>query len=189
MQTREDTVRNCSKILLVSVAFLAVAACAAKQATREPQLDSVGFEPKAIQVHFKVDPQLNLYDESPHTLHVCVYQLEDPNSFNQHAQDKEGLYKLLECDRFDASVTNAKRQVCQPGRDKSFTLDRAEGTRYVGVVGGYYSLETKNVVRLFQIPVIVKKKGLIKRKKIIRPGTLNIDLYLGPQSLQKFERK
>lgn len=184
--------RRYLKILLTFVVFLAVAACARKPPPPPPQLDRVPYKEKAIRVYLKSDLQLNLYEGSPHSLRVCFYQLRDPNSFNQHAQDQNGLRKLLEANRFDASVTNAIKKDVQPGRVNTFALDRAEGTKYVGVAAGYYlldSLEMRNMVRLFQIPVIVKKKGIIRRKKTIRPGTLDISLYLGQDSIQEFERE
>ncbi len=193
MQTRGDVMTSYFKILIVSAAFLAVAGCTKKPPAPVSQPPyQCGYEPNAIEVYLKADPELNLFEGSPHALHICVYQLQDPNSFNQYAQDKEGLRKLLECTRFDGSFTNAKKVVAQPGREETLALARAEGTRYVGVFAGYAmldSLETKNVVRLFQVPLIVKKKGFIRRTKTTRCGTLNINLFLGPDGIQEFERE
>ncbi len=184
--------RSHSKILLVSLAFWTLTACAAKPPPPPPEPEKVGYEEKAIQLYLKADPKLNLYEGGPHSVRVCLYQLRDPNSFNQYAQDQKGLRKLLEASRFDASVTNARKIVVQPGREERFTLDRAEGTRYVGVAAGYYALDRlaiRDLVRLFKIPVIIEKRGIIRRKKTIKPGTLNINLYLGPDSIQEFERE
>jgi type VI secretion system VasD/TssJ family lipoprotein len=191
MRIREDMMRRYLKILLVSVSFLAVTACASKPPVPPPQ-PQCGYEPDAIQIYLKADSKLNLFEGSSHTLHFCIYQLQDPNSFNQLAQDKKGLRKLLECDRFDPSFTNAKEVVVQPGSEESLSLARAEGTNYVGVFAGYYlldSLETRKLVRLFEIPVIVEKKGWIKKTKTTRCGKLNIHLFLGPDGIQEFERK
>ena len=54
------------------------------------------YEQEAIDIHVKADSQLNLYEGLPHTLLMCVYQLKDPNAFNQLTEDDDGLYKLLE---------------------------------------------------------------------------------------------
>jgi len=133
-----------------------------------------------IVLRLKSDPQLNLYQGSPHTLVVCTYHLRDPNAFNQLVDEKDGLPKLLECGRFDPSVTNAKRYIIHPNKELTESVDRPEGAKYVGIVAGYYTLKKEGVVRFLQIPVTEeKKRGSIVQK----PGVLNIDLYLGPQQI------
>ncbi len=134
-----------------------------------------------IRLRLKSDPQLNLYQGNPHTLVVCMYHLRDPNAFNQLVDEKEGLPKLLECSRFDPSVTNAKRFILHPGKELTESLDRPEGAKYVGLVAGYYNLKKEGVIRFFQIPIVEeKKRGSIIQK----PGVLSIDLYLGPHQIQ-----
>ena len=59
------------------------------------------YEKDAVRFHLKADSQLNLHEGMPHTLHVCVYQLRDPHAFVQLIEDEDGLYRLLECSRFD----------------------------------------------------------------------------------------
>jgi type VI secretion system VasD/TssJ family lipoprotein len=146
------------------------------------------YEKEAIHVSLSADPLLNLYDGAPHTLHICVHQLKDPNAFLQLADDEEGLYSLLECSRFDASVISHKSLSIQPGQDATFVLDRAQGAKYVTVVAGYYWLQKEGMMRLFDVPVIIEKKGLIRRTKTAKPGPLNIELTLGPQQIRKTEK-
>lgn len=142
------------------------------------------YEKDAIAVHLEADTKLN-YDEGvPHTLMVCFYQLKDPNAFNQLSDDSDGIYKLLECDLFDSAVATAKRTIVRPGKKNDFHLDRAEGAKYVAVVAGYYVLEKERMIKLYEIPIVVKKKGLIRRTKVSRPGELIIDLELGPSQIR-----
>ncbi len=143
-----------------------------------------GYEEDAIKIHVKADPQLNLSDGKPHTLLACIYQLKDPNAFNQLAGDQDGLYRLLECSLFDASVVGAKKLIVQPGQNTTFNLDRAQGTAYVGVAAGYYLIERERIVRLYEIPVVIEKKGIVRRTKRQKLETLEIDLKLGPQQIQ-----
>ena len=142
------------------------------------------YEKEAIKIRLRADALLNLYDGLPHTLHVCVYQLKDPNAFNQLSEDEEGLYKLLECAGFDGSVISHKELSIQPGQDATFVVDRAEGAKYVALVAGYYILRKDSMVRLFDVPVIVKKKGFLSRTKVCKAATLSIDLGLGPQRIK-----
>ena len=140
----------------------------------------------AIRFHLKSDPYLNTYERNPHTLVLCLYQLRDPNAFNQLLEEKEGLSKLLECGRFDSSVTHSKRWIIHPEREVTETLDRFEGTKYLGIVAGYYFLRRENAVRFFKIPVSEHKKGKTITMKVEK---LDLDLYLGPQEIQEIRGK
>ena len=159
---------------------LLVWSCASKQLP-PPGLE---YEEGAIKIHVKANAQLNLSDGKPHTLLVCLYQLRDPNVLNQLASDQEGLYRLLECNLFDASVVGAKKLIIQPGQDITLNLDRAEGARYVAVAAGYYLIQRERMVRLYEIPVVIEKKGIVRRTKRKKLDTLEIDLKLGPQQIQ-----
>ena len=114
---------------------------------------------------------------------LCAYQLSDPNTFNQLANDQDGLYTLLDCSLFGDGAAAAKRLILQPGQDINMALDRAEGARYVAIVAGYYILEKERMVKMVEIPEFVEKKGLIKKSKTRKPAPLNIDLILGPQQI------
>jgi len=165
----------------VVIVALFMASCAGKPLP-PPQYT---YGKDAITFHLKADPQLNLFQGSPHTLLICAYQLRDPNGFNQLSGDQDGLYKLLECNPFDGSVTYVKRLIVQPGQDVTFTLDRAEGTKYVGFVAGYSQMTNKNILRLFSVPVVVEKKGLLRITKIQKPGPLTVEILLGPQGIKE----
>ncbi len=147
------------------------------------------YEKEAIKLHLKADPKLNLEGGTPHTLLVCVYQLKDPNAFNQLAGDNDGIYKLLECGLFDAAVATTKRLFARPGQDINIVLDRADGAKYLAIVAGYFTLQKDRMTRLFKIPVVVEKKGFFVRKKSQKPGPLNIELTLGPLQIETVEGK
>lgn len=168
--------------LFLTMCFLSVCSCAS-QPVRPPS--EWRYEKDAVQLNLKADPQLNLYDGNPHTLLLCLYQLRDPNALNQLSEDEEGLYKLLECSSFDAAVVGSKRLIVYPGKDLTTTLDRAEGARYVAVVAGYYLVRKDGMVRLYDVPWIVEKKGLMGRTKEAKPAPLTIDLVLGSEQIQK----
>lgn len=171
---------------LFFVTIISIIYSCASQPLPPPQWE---YEKDAVKIHLKADPKLNLEEGTPHTLLVCVYQLKDPNAFNQLSGDNDGIYKLLECKLFDASVATAKRIIARPGQDISLVLDRAEGAKYVAAVAGYYILQKDRMIRLFKIPVVVEKKGFIKRKKTKKPGSMNIELKLGPQQILSVEGK
>lgn len=159
--------------------LLALAAGCGSKPAAPPQFV---YEQEAIEVHIKADPQLNLYDGLPHTLLLCVYQLREPNAFNQLSDQPGGIYTLLECAPFDPSVTAAKRLIVHPDQDVKYLLDRAEGTRFLSIVAGYYGLQKGNILRFYDIPVIEERQGLTG--KVAKPGHLTIELNLGPQRIE-----
>lgn len=172
---------NLKKMLIFCFLAVIVTACAS-QPVPPPQWT---YEKDAVQIHLKADPKLNYDDGRAHTLVVCIYQLKDPNAFNQLSDDTDGIYKLLDCGLFDAGVATAKRLIVNPGQDVNIKLDRAEGAKYVAVVAGYYVLQKERMIRLYDIPVVTETKGFIKRTKTSRPAMLNIELELGPTQFKK----
>jgi type VI secretion system VasD/TssJ family lipoprotein len=114
----------------------------------------VAYKKQDFTLLIKGDPQLNRFQNNSHTLFLCVYQLKDPNAFNQLAEEKDGLPKLLECSRFDGSVANAKRVSVQPGQTIKETRDRAEGARFIGIAAGYYGSGNQKVTDLAPLSVV-----------------------------------
>jgi len=138
------------------------------------------YEKDAIRLHYRSDSRVNSYQGNSHTLMLCIYQFRDPNAFNQLVGEEDGLSKLLECSRIDPSVTGSKRMTVYPGDEKTESLDRAEGTKYVGIVAGYYLLHKERSVRFYEVPLSLFFHN---------PKTLNINLYLGSQEIRTIEGK
>ena len=138
------------------------------------------YEEDAITLDLKSGEDLNLYEGQAHTLLLCVYQLKDPNAFKQLADENEGLSALLGCSRFDASVTGSKRLVIQPNEETTKTLDRAEGTKYVGIVAGYYKMQKESMIHLENVQLSRFTKN---------PKRMEIRLFLGAQEIQEVKGK
>jgi len=137
------------------------------------------YEKDAINLHFTGDSALNQYQKQAHSLIVCAYHLKDLNGFNQLVDEKGGLERLLECNRFDTSATYAKRLVIQPAQDMTEVLSRTEDARYLGIVAGYYSLKKEHVVRSYPIPV----------SWLNNPKKLYVELHMGSDGLQEIKKK
>lgn len=168
------------RYVCVCLAVLLLTACASQPL---PAPDWT-YQKDAITIHLMADSKLNYDDGVPHTLLVCIYQLKDPNAFNQLSEDTDGIYKLLECGLFDSGVATAKRAIMNPGQDIKMVLDRAEDAKYVAIVAGYYVLQKDRMIRLFDIPVEVESSGFIKKTKVQKPGNMNIELHLGPSQIK-----
>ena len=179
------------KLVVACLHVVFIFACSSKKGTTSPSTSEIepetwGYQRDAIRLVLDADPQLNSYDGLPHTLYLCLYQLKDPNAFNQLSGDKDGLYLLLSCSVFDPSVTGFQRLTVQPGQQLSQSFDRAEGTRYVGIAAGYFTLEKERITRFLKIPVVVKRRGWLFQKYGV-PGELNLKITLGPQQIENVE--
>ncbi len=167
------------KLLCLLLALFLICSCAA-QTVLSPE---TRYEKEAISVTLRSDPKLNFNEGMPHTLQVCVYQLRDPNAYNQLANDEDGLYQLLECSLFDMSVVSSKRLTLHPGQDLEISLDRAADAKYVAVVAGYYLIRKERMTRLFEIPTLEKRRGFLWLNKYAALGHLDIELMLGPRQI------
>lgn len=141
-------------VKIAVVAAFTLLSCSCSWSSKKP----VAMQRKAevaqngpMTLLIKADPQLNRYGKSAHTLLLCLYQLKDPNGFNQLAQERDGLSKLMECGRFDASVVNARQLVLQPGQELKEVRDRAEGARYLGIATGYFGTGKEKVTDLLPL--------------------------------------
>ena len=157
--------------------------------TAEPGAPQWSYGSNAISLQLRADKRLNLYDDQAHTLAVCLYQFTDPNTFKDLSKDEAGLVKLLKCEKSGADVASAQRVIMQPGESRDLHLDRAEGAKFFSVVAGYYQLKAEDSALLFEIPIVVFKKGFIFTTKYQVPGQLNVQLNLGPTTMSEVEKK
>jgi type VI secretion system VasD/TssJ family lipoprotein len=170
-------------VFLALMLTLTMLSCA-KKVLPPPQWT---YEKDAVKIEIQADALLNQDNGKAHTLSLCLYQLRDPNGFNQLSQDLAGLYQLLECKLFDSGVASAKRLIVNPGETTSLVMDRAENAKYLAVAAGYYTIESQRITRLIDIPVVIEEKGFISRQKIQKPGMLDVILVLGPDQVEKIE--
>ncbi len=149
-----------------------LAGCAQKP-LQPPAAD---YAQSAIRLHFKASRDLNVFRGQAHALVLCVYQLSNPEVFQDKLQEPNGPNRLLACDHFDASVTARKRVIVQPARAEDVILDRVQGTRYVGIIAGYYERGSNDFYKVVPIPTKLKRSGLFKKKAFLDVLELNVHL-------------
>ncbi len=167
--------------VMLTLALASVFSCAKKI----EELEKWPFQAKGIKMTYRADPNLNVHDDEAHTLFVCMYQLIDPNAFNDLKASREGVIKLLECQRFDESVASSEPLVVHPGDEETIVFDRAEDARFFGVVAGYYNLWPGHVSKLVLVPVRIEKSGFFIRKHTAVPDKLEVRFYFGPEEIQQ----
>lgn len=171
---------NVIRIMLCLCSASLLSSCSSAPLVKQPP--EWGYEKDAIQLHIISDPQLNLYQKQTHSLIVCLYHLRDPNGFNQLISEKGGLPRLLECSRFDPSVTYSRRVVVQPNQEVTELMDQTDGAKFIGIVAGYYALQKENSILSYPIPITEVKQGSVLVQKTAK---LNIDLHLGPHGIKQ----
>jgi len=134
------------------------------------------YKPGGIVISYSTDEDLNSYDDSPHSVMLAVYQLNNINGFHQLAKDVSGTQKLLSLNKFDSSVLGVDSIFVNADESGTIKFDRLENAEWVGIVAGYYDLSAGQVTKEFQIPANSNK-------------ILKVNLVLSPDSLQEVPAK
>lgn len=171
----------CGKYLACTLAILFILPLIMAGCASAPSEPMPTYKREAVHLTLTASDQVNLYGGLPHATVLCVYQLSDPNVYQQMLEEVDGVNKLLACENFDASVKSRRRIVVQPGDKKVVVMDRAEGARYLAVVAGYYKRMPGSFSRLVPFPV-VETGGFSKRKEL---GKIELDVELGSEGIVK----
>lgn len=180
-----------SWLLMVVLVMVSCASPSKRLPTEWPFGAQFPYKESAITVKLTADPQLNLYEGQANSLHVCMYQLRDPNAFNKASNNEDGLYILLNqnCSFSDGSVADAVPISVQPGENMKYVYNRAEDAKYIAFVAGYFeSPQKQRVVRLDRVPVIFVKQstGMFSSEDVPVAANMHISLTLGPDQIQEF---
>ncbi|PTN35975.1 type VI secretion system lipoprotein TssJ [Desulfonatronum sp. SC1] len=144
------------------------------------------YLPGGLTLNLKADKDLNLFEGFSHNILLCTYQMSSPAAFQELAANLGGIRKLLECARFDQSVVHVERRFISPGQESTFVLDRAEGAQHIGLAAGYNDLQPGLVTTLYSFPVVTGRDGWWPwSSDVYNPGTLTMDILLGPNSIQR----
>ncbi len=144
------------------------------------------FAQNAVTIKYQADSQLNLVNNRPHSLLLVVYQLSSLNTFNSYAGYKDGVVKLLAGKSFDKSIASVHKEYIEPGSNGSILLNRAEGARYVAVVGGFNDLIPTKCSILVEITTETSRHGIwLTKRTTVNPLTVNLVLEKDGLRLKK----
>ncbi|MDR2055479.1 MAG: type VI secretion system lipoprotein TssJ [Desulfovibrio sp.] len=180
-------------LLLAMLLCAAVSACGGGGPPPKPTPQSEdptnvlwGYGEKAITLRFQAAKDVNTFEDKPHTIQLCVYQLDEQNAFNQTRGTQDGISALLQCTAFDKTVKSVTRFFLQPSEMAAYTLDRAEGALFVGIVCGYFDSTPEQSAKLWQIPLSQEQSGhLFWKKNIYSAGGLDLRLHLSARALEE----
>ena len=153
------------------------------------------YEDRAISIEIDAPADLNARSGRPHTLAIGVFQLSDPNTFTGMSKTFEGAVELLSKGRIDDTVADFRQITVQPGERKTVVFARAQSAQYVGLISGYFHLTPRHDVRLFPVPLVASKRGVVERglaavnlisnQADATPGPLFLQVTLGRTGTQQ----
>jgi len=179
-------------LLFVALACVLLAACGSSRPPKatleaeEPDLVLWPHAEKAIRLRFIADQDLNTHDSRPHSIQVCVYQLDSPEAFRELARTRDGINTLLKAEMFDKSVKSVVRLFVQPREDVVFELNRVENATFVGIVSGFFDSTPENSAKIREIrPKETTPGFLFWKPTIYSAGTLDLTLRLTARAMME----
>lgn len=184
--------RFINTLLLCGVILVAVGACASAPTELIVEEEEWVYEVRAINMLIRAASDVNSVSGRPHSIAIGIFQMNDPNTFSALAVDQagpEGAFELLQKGKIDDSIVNFQLITMRPGEQKKVSISRAQTARYIGVIAGYYKLNPKTDVKIFEIPVRAIKRGIVEEALVLatligdeakaKPDKLSIFVDLG----------
>lgn len=124
---------------------------------------------KGIELTFHADPSVNFYDGQPHTIAVCVFQLDDSNAYQKMLTYPSGVQKLLSGGTDLPANLAVDRFYLEPGATRQKVYDRAAGAKWVVIVAGYFSAPPEKAAVTKKIDFVVERSWLSFDKQAVIP--------------------
>ena len=182
-------------LLLVAMTIAAMACgCSSQQpAPDSPRKQAIAavkwdYEKDAISIEINADEQLNEFENEAHTLLLGVYQMADPAAFYKMTADSTAMSASLENGTAGDGFINLTRFVVTPGGKAIVDVDRAQKSKYVGLIAGYFQMDAPRAARLFEIPLTIDSKGMFTTTYSAAPPKLALRLKLGSDGFVNAER-
>jgi hypothetical protein len=145
------------------------------------------YDKEGILLELAADINLNFFSNQPHTLALGIWQFDDEKVFVKLLNNKTELIQALTTGNLPKGVLQLDRYVIQPDTKILLKIARAQGSKYVGILAGYYALTPETAARYFRIPLNIQSSGLISKDYTAAPAVLALRLLLGTQSILNAE--
>lgn len=141
------------------------------------------YAKEGILLELAADINLNFFSNQSHTLALGVWQFDDEKVFIKLLNDRAELMKALVTGNLPKGVLQLDRYVIQPDTKILLKIARVQGSKYVGILAGYYSFTPSTAARYFRIPLNIQSSGLISKDYTAEPAVLALRLLLGTQTI------
>ena len=146
------------------------------------------MEPGAISLRVVASPQLNWFDQRPHSVVLKLVQSSDSLDFERNRAAPFVLQGMLAGTLDNSKFLDVRTYSIDPGSDTVINLDRLDLARYVGIVVGFYQLDGRESVPVPPILEMSDESRWLNRltlgwlgagDPVVRPARLKIVLRLG----------
>lgn len=176
------------KISIILYALM-VGSCATEPTELVVAEEDWVYEIRAINLVVKAPADLNTVRGRPHSMAIGIFQMSDPNTFVGLSATQLGAIELLQKGEVDDTIVNFQQINIRPGEQKKISINRAQTAKYIGVIAGYFQLNIKTDIKVFDIPLRALDRGIVEKalafatliedeSKAI-PGKLSVFVDLG----------
>ncbi|MHA0273227.1 type VI secretion lipoprotein TssJ [Enterobacter ludwigii] len=150
---------GCTGLILSA---LLLAGCGANSdEARQQSISSVSapFASGAITLNLRAEPGLNSVNKLPNSCTVLLIQAKDKPSLDKVLNNPTLLKGLFAGAGSEGDVLQLDRYVMMPGQTNILHIDRAQNTRNIALIAGYYPFPMKQHMLSVDIPIETKSSG------------------------------
>ena len=175
---------NMKKILLLA-SLMVIAGCAPNETTRQQLLQQTPpwYAEGAIVVTIKTEPVLNAWQGMSNALSLVILQSKEKQTLEALISSEKQARTLFSGAALSADILSADRFTAMPGQQTTLHINRAENTRYVAIVAGYYPAPGPGQTSLMAVPVELKRSWL---KWQVEVEPLHVTTVWGERALVSF---
>lgn len=174
---------------LMLVNFLISGCAMSEKTSQEEAMKAVtaSYAGGAITVQLRAEPTLNTVNGLPNSCTVLLLQAKDKTSLNKILSNPSRLKGLFAGVGAEGVLLQVDRYTIMPGQDSTLHINRAQNTRSVALIAGYYPYPMKHHRFVADIPVKSAKSGWWKPEWWAGLGPLNIAVTMGSDRISRLE--
>ncbi|MGB7801758.1 type VI secretion lipoprotein TssJ [Buttiauxella sp.] len=132
----------------------------------------------AITLQLRAEPGLNSLNDMPNSCTVLLLQTKEKPALDKILGNPATIKSLFAGAGSEGDVLQVDRYVMMPGQTNTVHIDRAQNTRHVALVAGYYPFPVKKHMVSAAIPVATESTGWWEPvwQAQLEPVTLSVTL-------------
>ncbi|PBI77985.1 putative component of type VI protein secretion system [Rahnella sp. BIGb0236] len=144
---------------------------------------SAPFANGAITLQLRAEPGLNSLNDMPNSCTVLLLQTKDKPALDKTLGNPATLKSLFAGAGSEGGVLQVDRYVMMPGQTNTVHIDRAQDTRNVALVAGYYPFPVKKHMVSAEVPVAAESTGWWEPVWQAHLTPLTLSVTLGSESI------
>ena len=141
------------------------------------------FANGAITLQLRAEPGLNSLNDMPNSCTVLLLQTKDKPALDKILGNPATLKSLFAGAGSEGDVLQVDRYVMMPGQTNTVHIDRAQDTRNVALVAGYYPFPVKKHMVSAAVPVMAESTGWWEPVWQAHLTPLTLSVTLGSESI------